>query len=341
LASLAKLTGGIASDRAIPAFAPRTFREWFTARPPRPRGRGQTVILWTDTFNDHFHPETLRAAVDVLERLDFDVVIPRAPLCCGRPLYDFGLLSQARRRLVTIMRSLDAEIRRGVPIVGLEPSCVSVFRDELVNLFPDSEQARRLHKQVFTLAELLDRHRDRLAPYRLARRAVVHGHCHQNALIHLDADRRVLEAVGLQYDVLDSGCCGMAGAFGFEADHYDVSMAIGERVLLPAVRKASRDAIVLADGFSCREQIAQATDRRALHLAEVVHLAMEQGPRGPSGDLPERSHVVDHAHSRFSPRALAGAVLVAGGVVLGVRAARARRSPDTPGEMAASHTKAS
>ena len=317
LSAAAKAAAGIAQPRRLPAFAPRTFRQWFLDRPPRP-ARGERVILWPDTFNDHFHPETLRAAADVLEEMGFDVEIPRALLCCGRPYYDFGMLGEARASLQRILRSLENEIRAGVPIVGLEPSCVSVFRDELVNLFPSSDDARCLSKQVFTFAEWLDTHHERLEPVRLERRAVVHGHCHHKAIMHTDADRRVIDRLGLRAELLDSGCCGMAGAFGFEANHYDVSMAIGERVLLPAVRGAARDALVIADGFSCREQIAQSTERRALHLAEVVRLAMREGPRGPSGDLPERRQAMDYGGDRLTGRELAAAGLAAAGVVVAI-----------------------
>jgi FAD/FMN-containing dehydrogenase/Fe-S oxidoreductase len=322
LRAVAKLIAGMPQARRIPPFAPQTFRTWFEARPARPAADRPPVILWPDTFNDHFHPGTLRASVEVLESLGFDVRIPRDPLCCGRPLYDFGMLPLARRRLTAIMESLGDEIRAGVPIVGLEPSCVSVLRDELPNLFSASEQARRLTAQTFTLAEFLDRHPQRLDLWRLERRALLHGHCHQKALFGMDADRRVLEHLGLRFDVLDSGCCGMAGAFGFEAGHYDVSMAVGERVLLPAVRTAPRDTLIVADGFSCREQIAQATERRAMHLAEVVRMAMTTGPRGPSGDLPERALVVDHAEARLGARELAGVALAAAGLGLAVAAFR-------------------
>jgi FAD/FMN-containing dehydrogenase/Fe-S oxidoreductase len=272
LRSLARLAAGIAPERAIPAFAPATFRKRFAARKTFRNGR--RVLLWPDTFNDHFHPEVLEAAVDVLERLGFEVEIPRRPLCCGRPLYDYGMLRLAKRRLREILRELRDEIRAGTPIVALEPSCAAVFRDELVNLFPDDEDARRLSQQVFLLSELLvnEKALDRLPELR--RRALLHVHCHQKALIRRDGEKEVLEALGLDLEILDSGCCGMAGAFGFEkGEHYRVSMQCGEQVLLPAVRKAQEDTLVLADGFSCREQITQGTGRRPLHLAEVLRMA--------------------------------------------------------------------
>jgi hypothetical protein len=166
---------------------------------------------------------------------------------------------------------------------------------------------------------------------------VVHGHCHHRALVHMDADRQVLARLGVKYELLDSGCCGMAGAFGFERDHYPVSMAAGERVLLPAVRRASRDTLIVADGFSCREQIAQATDRRALHLAEVLQMAMRSGPSGPPGDLPERTEVVDYSGETLSALtiglgALAIAVVIAairplGGLKRAVQARALRTFP--------------
>jgi Fe-S oxidoreductase len=160
-------------------------------------------------------------------------------------------------------------IRAGVPVVVLEPSCLAVFRDELPNLFPDDLDARRLSRQAVTLAGFLAT-RPHYAPPRLTGRALLHGHCHQKALVGIDAEAKVLAATGLDVQVLDAGCCGMAGSFGFERAHYDVSLAVGERALLPAVRAASAETLVVADGFSCREQIAQTTGRRALHLADVL-----------------------------------------------------------------------
>jgi Fe-S oxidoreductase len=163
--------------------------------------------------------------------------------------------------------------------------CLSVFRDELVGLFPHSEQARRLAAQVLTFAEFLDRHHRALDGARLEREAVVHGHCHQKALIGMDSDRPVLERLGASARILDAGCCGMAGAFGFEAEHYAASVAVGERRLFPAIRGAAPDALLLADGFSCREQIVQRTSRCALHLAEAVRRAIRIGRPRASGEL--------------------------------------------------------
>jgi Fe-S oxidoreductase len=157
---------------------------------------------------------------------------------------------------------------------------VAVFRDELTNLFPEDRDAQRLSRQTFLLSELLAQDRENLAFPKLSRKAIVHGHCHQKAVLRMDDMEKVLRDLGLDVEVLDSGCCGMAGSFGFEAgEHYEVSMKCGEQVLLPAVRQAAEDTLIVADGFSCREQIAQATDRRALHLAEVLQMALREKRR--------------------------------------------------------------
>ncbi|MEZ5291016.1 MAG: FAD-binding and (Fe-S)-binding domain-containing protein [Vicinamibacterales bacterium] len=310
--ALLRAASDMAPARTIPAFAPRTFRQWFAERRP-PAGEARPpVLLWPDTFNDHFHPDVLEAATLVLEHMGFHVRIPPRPLCCGRPLYDYGLLEEARRHLRGIMDALADDVRAGTPLVGLEPGCVSVFRDELANLFPGVAAHER--PEMLTFAEFLDRHGDRLASVRLDRRALVHGHCHHKALVGDDCDRRVLARAGVRAEFPDAGCCGMAGSFGFEAAHYETAMAVGERVLLPAVRSAAADTLVVADGFSCREQIAQATDRRALHLAQVVRMAIEDGPSGPVGERPERRYAVDHAHARLSAREVAAAGLVTVGL---------------------------
>lgn len=260
-----KQAGGIAPQRSLPAFARQTFRKLFQKRPA---GTGDAVLLWPDTFTNFFEPGIGQAAVEVLEAAGLRVSIPRRVLCCGRPLYDFGLLDLARRQLRQILDVLRPEIDTGVPVVGLEPSCVAVFRDELPALFPGDEAARRLSARTFTLAEILVQ--KGWEPPRGEGQALVHGHCHHCSVMGLGADRDLLARTGLEIRVLDSGCCGMAGAFGFERDHYDLSLAIGERVLLPAVREASPETLILADGFSCRQQIVQTTARRPIHLAELL-----------------------------------------------------------------------
>ena len=289
LGGVLKRVAGVAPPRSIPRFAPETFTAWFRRRPPDPPARGRRrVILWPDTFNNHFTPETAKSAVEVLEASGFAVSLPDEWVCCGRPLYDFGFLGQARRLLRRTLRLFEDEVEAGTPIVVLEPSCAAVFRDELVNLLPRRLDARRLAAQIMLLSEFLDEHAPGLELPALGRRALVQPHCHHQAVLGFEAERRVLGRLGLDVDVLDSGCCGMAGAFGFQSSHYDVSMACGERVLLPIVREAPADALVVADGFSCREQIAQGAGRPSLHLADVARMALASGDParpGPSRAL--------------------------------------------------------
>nr|WP_207229630.1 FAD-binding and (Fe-S)-binding domain-containing protein [Ktedonosporobacter rubrisoli] len=286
LSEIVKRLGGFAPERKIPRFAPQTFKQWFKRRdvvfdPARPR-----VLLWPDTFNNYFHPETAMAAVEVLEAAGFQVIVPEQALCCGRPLYDYGFLEQAEKLLNQVLVSLRPVIEAGIPVVGLEPSCVSVFRDELKNLLPDNEDAKRLSQQTFLLSEFLESQAENYQPPKLARKAIVHGHCHHKAIMKMHDEEAILHKLGLDYHVPDSGCCGMAGAFGFEQDHYDVSLKVGERALLPAVRQAEKDTIIIADGFSCREQIAQTTDRQALHLAQVLQMALHESDK-PAVIYPE------------------------------------------------------
>jgi len=311
LSDAMKAAANIAPERQIPAFAKETFKQWFREREPRNEDK-PPVILWPDTFNNHFHPETAKAAVEVLEDAGFKVEVPEQALCCGRPLYDFGMLTLAKRQLRQILKALKPQIVEGVPIVGLEPSCVAVFRDELANLLPNDEDARRLRGQTFIFSEFLEKQDYR--PPKLERRAVVHGHCHHKAIMGMSDEQKVLERLGLDYELLDSGCCGMAGSWGYEkGDHYDVSMKAGERVLLPAVRNADEDTLIVTDGFSCRSQIKEATDRRALHLAQVIQMALRDGD-GLSVDYPESEYFVEKS-SRPSLRD--AALLGAGAAVTG------------------------
>jgi Fe-S oxidoreductase len=289
-ATLGKRAAGIAVERTPPAFAPRTFTDWFHARGA---GRGEAgsrgrVVLWADTFNDHLHPEVAAAAVETLEAAGFNVVVPERTPCCGRPLYDYGMLTLARRQLRLALDVLRPEIQAGTPVVALEPSCGAVFRDELVEMLPADEDAKRLTRLTCSLGELLDRAAPDFAPPPLRRQALVHLHCHQKATSDTACDVRVLERLGLDVEVLESGCCGLAGSFGYEAgEPYDVSMKAGERVLLPAVRDAPPEAMIVTDGFSCRSQITHGTDRGALHLAQVAQAALRGQDDG--GPYPERA----------------------------------------------------
>jgi FAD/FMN-containing dehydrogenase/Fe-S oxidoreductase len=295
LRDLAKMAGGIPAQRRIPPFAPQTFQQWWEKRRSagaqrvvdRPRllqdAVDRPVLLWADTFNNHFLPSTAIAAAEVLEAAGFDVLVSTAHLCCGRPLYDVGMLDRAKSLLLQVMDELYVEIETRTPIVVLEPSCATVFRDELVNLFPNDERARALSKQVFLLSEFLEQFAKDFPIPKLARHALVHGHCHHKAIMKMTAEESVLHRMGVDFTSPAPGCCGMAGAFGFEKEKYDVSKAIGELELLPAVRQAPTDWLILADGFSCREQIAQETDRHALHLAEALQMAMRESTESPEG----------------------------------------------------------
>lgn len=293
LSSLVKALGGIAPEREMPRFAERTFRQrwrdaggaWTGARRDGTNASSRgPVLLFVDTFTDHFHPDAASAAVTVLEDAGFEVLVPESPLCCGRPLYDWGFLGQARALLHHVLDDLRPEIRSGMPIVGLEPSCVSVFRDEAPNLMHGDTDVRRLASQTHTLTELLAGLDGWKAP-KLDGRALVHGHCHHHSVLDFSSELAVLRATGLELDEPESGCCGMAGAFGFErGEHYRVSMAAGERVLLPAVRAADDDTLIVTGGFSCHEQIRQATGREVLHPAQVLARALAQtGSRGGGG----------------------------------------------------------
>ena len=273
----AKWLAGIAQQRDMPPFARRTFRSWFRKHKRGAAASGQRVMLWPDTFNNYFRPDTAIAATQVLERLGYDVVIPQKTLCCGRPLYDWGRLDMAKKLWRQTLETLKSEIEAGTPLIGLEPACTSAFRDELVDLFPDNDLAKKLSEQTLFFTEFLDRN-DTAALPRIGGDALVQVHCHHHAVITPKAEQSVLERLGIDHEMLASGCCGMAGSFGFESDKYDVSQTLAERVMLPKVRKARDDTVILANGFSCREQIEQGSDRKTRHIAEVIaqHLNANQ-----------------------------------------------------------------
>jgi Fe-S oxidoreductase len=234
------------------------------------------VILWADTFNNYYRPEVSRAALEVLIHAGFRVRVSQDHFCCGRPLYDFGMLDKAREYLERILQGLGPQINAGLPIVVLEPSCASVFRDELRNLFPGDARAARLRGQTFLLSEFLEHHTPGYEPPQLNRKVVLHGHCHHKALMKMNDEESLLRKMGTTLDSLDAGCCGMAGPFGFAKEKFAVSQTIGERVLLPAVRRAEPDTLIVSDGFSCSEQILQSTGCRAIHLAEAIQLALRR-----------------------------------------------------------------
>ncbi len=320
LRDLSKLVAGIPRQRSIPAFAPETFKTWFHRRRNTIRNaEGPPVLLWPDTFNNYFHPGTAKAAVEVLEAAGFHVIVPQANLCCGRPLYDHGMLDRAQSLLLQILDELSPEIAAGIPIVGLEPSCVAVFRDELVNLFPHDERAQALSRQTFLLSEFLETKAKDFPLPRLDRKALLHGHCHHKSLMKMTAEEAVLRRLGIDFQSPAPGCCGMAGSFGFERDKYDISVAIGELELLPAVRRAPPDWLIIADGFSCREQIAQGSPRHALHLAEVLQMALNSDAAPESYPYPESARTRQREAEVFQSMKRAGlglAALAAGGALL-------------------------
>jgi FAD/FMN-containing dehydrogenase/Fe-S oxidoreductase len=265
----------MAPQRRVPRLARSTFQSWARKnRVPVTASGQRDVILWADTFNNYFSPDTSRAALEVLQNAGFHVSVPQDHLCCGRPLYDFGMLDRAREYLQKILDVLGAQIDAGFPIVVLEPSCASVFRDELRNLFPTDPRAIKLRNQTFLLSEFLERHAPGYELPQLQGKVLLHGHCHQKALMKLTDEESLLRKMGADLLSIDSGCCGMAGPFGYEKDKFEVSQAVGERVLLPSVRETPGDTLIVSDGFSCREQIFQATGRRALHLAEAIQVAL-------------------------------------------------------------------
>jgi FAD/FMN-containing dehydrogenase/Fe-S oxidoreductase len=279
ISSLVKHLGGIAPERSIPKFAEESFRSWFEARGPVNSG-GARVILWVDTFNNYFHPQVARAATEVLEAAGFAVEIPKAKLCCGRPLYDFGMLDLARYKLNEILESMAEEIQLGIPVVGIEPSCTAVFRDELKGLFPNHYNASRLSAQTYLLPEFMVEYPSRFdqllkrgaqGKEKYARgELLLHEHCHQHAVIGSKPDIEILSKLGFKVQHLDSGCCGMAGSFGFERDHYEVSKKCAERVLIPSVTATALSTPVVTNGFSCREQIVQLAGRTPTHFAELI-----------------------------------------------------------------------
>ena len=288
-APLVKAVAGIAPQRTMPKFAEETFKSWYGRQNKQNKGK-QRVILWADTFNNYFLPQTLQAAFDVLEDAGCEVIVPKQSLCCGRPLYDFGMLDTAKKLLHQILHTLKDEIELGTPVIGLEPSCTAVFRDELINLLGNNENAKRLSKNTFTLAEFLEKKVPGYTVPQYKGKVMVHGHCHHKSLLGMDADKNLLQKTGADMHVLDSGCCGMAGYFGYEKGrHYEVGLKAGERVLLPAVRKAEAATLILSDGFSCREQIEQETDRKGLHLAEFLQRAIHQNqPQKKKAEQPKK-----------------------------------------------------
>ncbi|MCF6506068.1 FAD-binding oxidoreductase [Blastococcus sp. MG754426] len=323
LRTVAKRVGGVTPERDLPLFAPRRFTSWYRERGPRGTGERGEVLLWPDTFTEFFQPHIGQAAVTVLEDAGFTVRIPDRELCCGLTWISTGQLGTASRILRRTAGALAPDLRAGTPVLALEPSCTAVFRSDAPELLPDDEDVRLLAERTRTLAELLGERAADWAPPAADRAAVVQTHCHHHSIMGFDSDRELMRRAGFDADVLDSGCCGLAGNFGFERGHHDVSMACAEQVLLPTVRQGDPQAVVLADGFSCRTQVEQGgTGRRAVHLAEAL-AGLVTGAR--LGDRPEQvlapaPRPPGRLAQALALAAAAGATGAAvGGLVTGVR----------------------
>jgi FAD/FMN-containing dehydrogenase/Fe-S oxidoreductase len=319
--------GGL-EDREVPLFASQTLQEWFKTRTePAQAGHRGTVVLWPDTFTNYFHPHVGQAAVEVLESAGWRVEFPEQPLCCGLTWISTGQLATGKKILKKTVGALAEHVRNGGYVVGLEPSCTSVFRGDAAELFPDDQDVRRLSDHTKTLAELLTEHTPGYQPPAIRRKVLAQVHCHQHAVLRWDADEKLLSRAGAEAEHLETGCCGLAGDFGFQAGHGEVSRAIAERALLPKLRAANPGAVILADGFSCRTQIHELDSggREAMHLAELLATAGSL-----AYDRPEEAAAPRPAAPRGQTRAAvlvaaaAAAATGAAAAVLGRRLARRR-----------------
>lgn len=276
---MARAIAGIDHQRSLPPFAPLSLQRWFAERGGTTNPNGRPVVLFPDTFNNHLHTEVGVACVEAVEAAGWRVIMPETHLCCGRPLYDYGFLDAAERYLHRCLDVLRPYVREGIPIVGMEPSCLAVFKDELTNMLPNDDDAARLTQLALHFGEFFERF-DIAVPH-LSGKALVWGHCHHRATGGLAPEESLLSRMGLAVKPLTGGCCGLAGSWGFEKGKYELSMQCGEQALLPAVRDAGDDTVIVADGFSCKTQIEQSgSGRRALHVAEVMALARAGRPAG-------------------------------------------------------------
>ncbi|MGI8577950.1 MAG: FAD-binding and (Fe-S)-binding domain-containing protein [Nocardioidaceae bacterium] len=321
LSRLATTAAGV-EPREVPLFAGQTLQQWYAARGTRGDGHRGTVLLWPDTFTNYFHPHVGQAAVQVLESAGWGVEIPSEPLCCGLTWISTGQLATGKRVLSRTVARLAGHVRAGGLVVGLEPSCTAVFRADAAELFPDDQDVLRLRDHTVTLAELLTQHTPDWQPPPVRRQVLAQVHCHQHAVLRWEAESKLLDAAGADAEQLESGCCGLAGNFGFQPGHGDVSHACAERVLLPRLREAPADAVVLADGFSCRTQIHELDSggREAMHLAELLAAAGELSAERPERDAAPRPRPPSRAVEYAVLAAAGGAV--AAGAAAAVRAVR-------------------
>jgi FAD/FMN-containing dehydrogenase/Fe-S oxidoreductase len=316
LAHLVRWAGGVTQRRPVPSFAAMTLQEWFRARGGSANPHGRPVVLFPDTFNNHLHTDVGVACVEAIEAAGWQVVMPQGHICCGRPLYDYGFLDVATRYLHSVLDQLRDHVRADTPVVGMEPSCLAVFKDELTKILPHDDDARRLARNAYHFAEFFTAFD--IEPPRLdeGATALLWGHCHHKATGGTGPEQQLLEKMGVDVSEVQGGCCGLAGSWGFEGGKYDISMDCGEQALLPAVREADADTFVVADGFSCKTQISDAgTGRRAVHLAQLIKLAREHPPYDDASAA-ERRLVADRPTPPLTRRAarVAGAAGVAAAV---------------------------
>lgn len=328
LARLAKLVAGIDRRRPLPRFAPMTLQQWFRERGGTANPYGRPVVLFPDTFNNHFHTDVGVACVEAIEAAGWKVIMPETHVCCGRPLYDYGFLDMAERYLHNVLDVLRPHVRAGTPVVGMEPSCLAVFKDELTKLLPHDDDADRLAKHAHHFAEFFQTYGIRPPELPGGGRALLWGHCHHRATGGIDPEQKVLEQMGLETESLKGGCCGLAGSWGFENGKYGISMDCGEQALLPAVRDADDGTAIVANGFSCKTQIEHAkTGRRALHIAQLMQLARESG--GPIGGRPEKARHAGRPAPPLSRRAARVGAAVGAGAVTAAGIGLALRRPGT------------
>ncbi|WP_149179718.1 FAD-binding and (Fe-S)-binding domain-containing protein [Streptomyces sp. TRM49041] len=325
-ALLAKLVAGVDRHRTLPRFAPMTLQRWFARRGGTANPYGRPVVLFPDTFNNHFHTQVGVACVEAVEAAGWQVVMPQGHVCCGRPLYDYGFLDAAEHYLRRVLDVLRPHLRAGTPVVGMEPSCLAVFKDELGRLLPHDDDAARLTRGAFHFAEFFDAFDIRPPRLDAGGTALLWGHCHHRATGGTGPDRRLLERMGLEVADLKGGCCGLAGSWGYEPGKYGISMDCGEQALLPAVRGADPGTLVVADGFSCKTQIEHAgTGRYALHVAEVMKLARDGAALDGSLQRIERDAARSHPAPPLRERALRLTAACAAGAGLTALTRRALR----------------
>ena len=322
LRRVAKLAAGIDRHRPLPEFAPMTLQAWYRRRGGTRNPDGRPVVLFPDTFNNHLHTDVGVACVEALEAAGWRVVMPEGHICCGRPLYDYGFLDQAEKYLHAVLDRLREHVRAGTPVVGMEPSCLAVFKDELTKMLPHDDDASRLARNVYHFGEFF-RTFGIEPPAAAGGTAVLWGHCHHRATGGIDPEQEVLEQMSYDVQSVVGGCCGLAGSWGFEDGKWQLSLDCGEQAYFPAVRDADADAVVVANGFSCQTQLADApdVDRRALHLAQVMKLARD----GSTDENSVRRRPRPAAWLRAA-RTAGPVLLGAGAVAGGAAAVAARRS---------------